>query len=126
MTEKSLAILGVCVMLGCAALAMAFGHDAAVGQIATMVPVGGGILVTLWKLGSNTETTNNVAKNVNGILDSRVEAAYREAYARGKIDGTNEADQKNKAVAEAAANVAKEVAEKAAEVAAKVVKDAKS
>lgn len=128
MSEKSLAILGtVALFLGSFA-AMAFASDAeAVTKIFLITSVGASAIATMFKLGDNTKKTEKLEQKtdelktkVNGLLDKRVESAYREAYARGKIDGASEADEKNKVVAETAAVVAKDVAKTAAEVAAEV------
>lgn len=91
MNERGIAIIGVVVLFTGTSAAMALAHDAAaVAQIALTSSVGGGLLLTLLKLGDNTDKTEKIGRDVNGFLADRIAAAYREAYARGRIDGAIE------------------------------------
>lgn len=108
MNEKNLALIGVAALFVSAIVGHAIAGEKGVmfGMLASM---GAGHIVNLWKLGANTEKTEQVSKACNGLTDKRVEAAYREAYARGLLDG---AETEKKRVAELAEKV-KEAAKEA-------------
>lgn len=110
MNEKTLAIIGVVVLFSVVCVSASMAQDtSSVINILGQAAIGGGIIVTLYRLGINTEKTEIVQKNVNGVVEKRVEAAYREAYARGRLDGAKEEIEREalrqKALADAAQGI---------------------
>lgn len=92
MSEKQFAIAGVVVIVLASVICLTLGpENPAVTQVVSLVTVGLGIVVTLYRLGINTEKTEETSRNVNGILDERIRSTSASAFQQGKMAGLAEA-----------------------------------